>query len=107
MLEKTIDVIGSVVEIDQTMTEETRRGFMEMVRSFKDGKTKDDSPAPAVCVVYAEAAKRLGCSKDMVRYLRRKGKLVGVTYGGTNHHGVTEESLNAFINRNRRAGAVA
>ena len=103
MLTNTADAIKSIIAIDPTMNDTTRRGFMSLVRDFRDGKNQDNSPVPAVCVVYEEAAKRLGCSKDMVRYLRRKGKLVGVTYGGTNCHGVTEASLNAFINRNQHA----
>lgn len=104
MLTNTTDAIKSIVAIDPTMDDAARRDFMALVRGFRDGKQPaENKPQPAVCVVYEEAARRLGCSKDMVRYLRRKGRLDGVTYSGVNCHGVTEASLNAFINGERPA----
>ena len=107
MLSNTVDAIKSVLAIDPTLTDDTRREVVEMVRGVGSGAKREAAPAPAVCVVYEEAARRLGCSKDMVRYLRRRGKLVGVSYTGRNCHGVTEESLNALINAGRPAQGAA
>lgn len=102
MLPATIDAIKNIISIDPTISEESRTGLMAAIKDYRNGKTPENKPSPAVCVSYDDAAKRLSCSKAMVRYLRRKGKLTGVSFTGTNFHGVTEESLNAFITNNAK-----
>ena len=110
MLSATIDAIKNIISIDPTIPEESRAGLITAIRDYRSGRTAQSAsskPTVAACISYDEAAKLLSCSKAMVRYLRRKGKLTGVSFTGKNYHGVTAESLNAFIadNANIHKGA--
>lgn len=100
MLEMTENLIRNILATDATMDETAKADFMGLVSRYRQGTTTAE-PLPAKCVSYDEAAKRLGCSPHMVRYMRRKRILVGVRFAGTRFHGVTEESLAAHINAMR------
>lgn len=95
MLEVTKNLIRGVLDTDSTMDGKAKGCFMQMVSDF--------SGSPDRCVTNKEAARRLGCSVDMVRYMRRKGLLDGVRFSGERYRGVTEESLSAHINAMRGA----
>lgn len=106
MLSTTTDAIKAIVSADVTMTSEQKRELVGLVRDFREGRTARGESAPAGsgrCVLYKDAAKRLGCSVSMIRYMRRNGQLVGVAFSGANCHGVTEESLERHLRR-RAAG---
>lgn len=97
MLDATVNLIQGVLATDATMDDCARKDFMGLVHGFRNGGGPKEAP-PTRCVSYKEAARRLGCSPCMVRYMRKRRILVGVRLAGTRFHGVTEESLSAHIN---------
>ena len=53
------------------------------------------------CVKFDDAAERLGVSKSVVYRLVKNKELVGVRLTGNRPYGITEESLNAFLEKRK------
>lgn len=105
MLDTTVNLIKGVLATDATMDERSRGEFMQVMERFRSGNREAQeakAPPQARNIPFAEAARRLGCSANMARYLVRKGLLTGVRLSGVRFRGVTEESLVALINGSHR-----
>lgn len=78
--------ICGLIKKDPLCTESERKQAMMAVSCKANG-----------CVRFSAAAERLGVCKAVVYRLVREKKLVGVRLTGNRPYGVSEESLDAFI----------